>query len=137
MLDAAFWEELERKSALKYDHMKITEKEDGRITAELRLLPEYRDQYACLHSDVLYTLSDTVAGYAAAADGQSYIPQSSSVHIMKNTTRDRFLRALATVSRRADRTVLVDVMAADEHGRVLATGRYTFCAAGKVSLPCE
>lgn len=104
--------------------------DDHSAEGELEIRTDTQNPLGILHGGALFTLADTVAGVAAFTTGRSCVTLDSSMQFLTAAKGEKVFCVAAP--KKMGRTILVyDVSIADDGGRLVATGVFTFYAVGE------
>ena len=119
-------EDLMRGNAFMFhNYIEMESAERDKAVFKLVIRPESKNPYGIVHGGAIYTMADNAAGAVAHSDGRYYVPQTSSLHFLRNQA-EGVVRAEARIRHRGKSTCLVDVDITGEGNILLATGQFTY-----------
>ena len=106
-------------------HMSLIRLERDRAEGTLEVHPDSLNPYGYVHGGILTTLSDTVAGVAAASRGGMSVTLSHTLNYLRPAT-GRTIYCAATPQRVGKTISVFQVSLTNEDGVLVATGLFTF-----------
>lgn len=105
-----------------------TEVGEGTAVVTITVRPEFLHGGGLVHGSVYFFVMDDAATFAAnslVTEGNFFMTSAFNMHFLRPTNAG-MIKATATVVNRSRRRMLVDVVAEDDNGRLLARGTGTF-----------
>lgn len=106
-------------------HMSLTRLEQDRVEGKLEVHPDILNPYGYVHGGILATLSDTVAGVAAASRGGMSVTLSNTLNYLRPAT-GRVIYCTAEPQRVGKTISVFQVNLTNEEGVLVSTGLFTF-----------
>jgi acyl-CoA thioesterase len=123
----------EKNRFMSYNFMKLTQMWEDHAVVELETREESQNLFGGIHGGVLITMADCAAGAAARSRGARYVTLSNSFEFFR-TSKNDFLRAIATVRHRGKTICVVSVDVKDGEDKLLAGGTFTMFATGELEV---
>lgn len=103
---------------------------EGTAVCTITIRPEFLHGGGVVHGSVYFFALDDAATFAAnsvVTEGDFFMTSGFTIHFLRPAASG-IIRATGRVVNRSRRQILVDVVAEDENGRLLARGTGTFMA---------
>lgn len=110
----------------------IIEMKRGFARGRLEVTKKLKNPIGSVHGGCLYTLADVVCGAAASSYGFQVTTLDSSFHYLRaGLEKTEVLYGTADVVKHGKRIIVLETKIADQTGRVLCTGTFTYMSLGK------
>ena len=124
----------EKNHFMSYNHIRLTKIETDYAEAELVVNKDSLNPLGLMHGGAYFTMADCAASGAARSNGQQYITLNSSFEFIRSG-KEGTVRATAKVRHRGRTTCLIATEITDEHGKLLAEGKFTmFCLSKPIDM---
>lgn len=108
----------------------IRDIQEGRSEVTMDIKETMLNPIGSIHGGCLFTIADTAAGAAASSYGYNITTADSSFYYLRAGIGTRSLKASARVIKHGKRLTVVHVEVADQDGKELAEGTFSFMSLG-------
>ena len=126
-------ERLEKNGFAKLCGLEVLEAHDGYAKGRFILGPQHMNPIGSVHGGCVFTLMDSIGGFAAYTNGRYCTTLSSNVDYLRPAMNCKELIAEATPVRVGNRVMVYDVVVTDETDRKIARGSITFYSLDKIN----
>lgn len=119
---------LERVAAnpfMVHNGVELLQDEDGSYFTRVQLESMHHNPYGIVHGGLLYTMADIASGVTARQHGTNPVTLDSDFHFLSNVSTGT-LTARSEVVRTGRTIAVIRVRIANETGRLLADGTFSF-----------
>ena len=107
---------------IKYSGIKITTAGNGHAEGEIEIQPHHLNPGGALHGGLIFTIMDTIGGFAARTLGVLPTTLSSNINFLRPTRGTKKIRAVADVIKRGRNVSVVRIDIFNDRDVLVASG---------------
>lgn len=107
---------------IEYAGIKVTELKDGHAEGEIEILPHHLNPGGALHGGLVFTIMDTIGGYATRTLGVLPTTLCSNINYLRPTVGVKKITAKADVIKRGRNVSVVRIDIFDDKDVLVASG---------------
>ena len=107
---------------IKYSGIKVTNAGEGHAEGEIDILPHHLNPAGALHGGLLFTIMDTIGGFATRTLGVLPTTLCSNINYLRPTMGTTKIKAVADVIKRGKNVSVVRIDLLDDKDVLVASG---------------
>ncbi len=111
---------------ISYLGIEITEIRKGYAEGKMKIRPEFCNPLGSVHGGCLFTLADTVGGYAALSHGEAATTMDAGYHYLAPAIEAKEILAVAEEVKHGKNVSVYDVCLYDDNKKLLGKGTFSF-----------
>lgn len=120
------YEIIESNTYMQTLGMELVSLDEGYAKGRMKMSKIIENPYGGAHGGALYSLADTIAGFAACTYGCFVCTVSGNMNYLLPGVNTEYIYCEAKVVRQGMHLAVYDVEITDDSGKVLQTGTFTF-----------